>query len=460
MKKIISAVAALALIAACCAPAFAEYDAKTVLGNTLQSVKTVFESSFSLPDDDYNKQYPDVWYLYPLRATGNTGNEDYAFLKPSYDVSEPEMLDSNTLMKAVLSDLLSNKKPAQATVDALASGQGENGAFRNSYGYDSVAESAYAAIALELSAASGVKNSYSRAKLLSYLYSQQKADGGFNDYGDCGNVDTTGMVMSALDVIGTDSAYTIMKECVAYMNSVLQPDGSLVGKGEYDSANSCSQSMGVIGLIAAGYNLDSGTFARVDDKLYDYIGENGCFWYDEASMNGVGWYAEPDMFSTCQAMMALSDLAYGNMNPTVSGTTATVTTAVTAPTTAGDTTTETSTSLASRKYPLDMPDFNTAMAYGGLFRTMVNMFTADASNAQTTVLTSTVPTAVTVSAVISDSTAGSTVNNGAASDAQPKPNVYTGFLGIHPAVWITCAAAAVVIAAATAYTVISNRKSR
>lgn len=313
MKKIISIVSLMAVLCMSCVPALAETNAAQTLENALKGVKAAFEPAFSLPNDDPNKQTPDMWYLYPLCATDNIENEDYAFLKPTYTIDNPTEAASNALMKSVLSDILSSKKPIEAQVKALASKQGENGSFQNTYGYDSASETAYAAIALELAGDSGIKADYNKDMLLSYLGSAQKPDGGFNDYGAEGNVDTTGMVMSALNIIGGSDAAAIMKKCVAYLRTTLAADGSLVGKGQYDSANSCSQSMGIIGLIAAGEDLENGEFSKVDDKLFSYVADNGCFWYDEASMSGQGWYAAPDMFSTYQGMMALSDIKTGGL---------------------------------------------------------------------------------------------------------------------------------------------------
>ncbi len=300
MKRIVAVMATVCVLLLSSFSVSAQTDAKTQLEKTLKGVKTEFEASFNLEDSDPNKAYPDMWYVYPLCATGKTSDSDYQFLIPKYD--NPET--SNALMKSIMTDLLLRKTPNVKQVSALKEKQAENGAFQNSYGYDSVTETAYAMIALKLA-----DKDWNADKAIEYLKSAKKEDGGYNDYGAEGSVDTTGMVMSGLAVVGEKGE--LLNDAKKFILSTEKEDGSLVGTGMYDSANSCSQSMGIIGLIAAGENMDS--HSKIVENLFSYLDENGCFWYDEDSKSGRGWYQAPDMFSTYQGMMALADLGYGNV---------------------------------------------------------------------------------------------------------------------------------------------------
>lgn len=315
LKKLTALCMALA-VALIPVAAMAQTEYKTDINWALTYFKEHFEAQFHLPVEDYNRLSADVWYLEPLYVTDNLDNPEYTFLKPMVDFdADVASMAANTAAKQVLTLAVTGEDFQQpqieALCDALAAGQTDSGAFTDSHGNPTATDTAWAVTALQIAKNRGAAAEYDAAGAAAYLESAMTQDGGYNDYGAQGNVDTTGMVMVALNTLPGETAARLSEKCVAFMESCLRENGALVGRGVYDSENSCSQSYGIIGLLAAGEDLNTGTFANVVPFLMQFQSDQGGFWYDAASMAGTGWYTEPDYYSTYQAMLALSDLALG-----------------------------------------------------------------------------------------------------------------------------------------------------
>ena len=300
-KSISAIVVALLLVCTMSLSAFAQADYTDNVKSALGYIKTDLKSSFDLPDDDYNKSTPNIFTAFTVYGMNMQNDADYSFLIPSG-------LDETTvdgLMKNILLGVLSGKSEAELNAygEKLAKLQSADGGFVNTSDTETVTSTAWAVLALENTAAK-----YDSEKAAAYFKANLLSDGGFNDYGAESNVDITAMAVLALNKMDGDNAKAILDSAVKFLKSTKNADSFYVGKGEYDSANSCSQAYAIMALDVA-----------TDDDLTDAINalislqdENGGFWYDAGSKAGQDWFTAPDYMSTYESMMALTAVQNGN----------------------------------------------------------------------------------------------------------------------------------------------------
>ena len=310
-KGLLTALTALLLTAVIALGGFSAA-AAVEQGNVLKGLegyKAAFEASFALPEDDESKLYPDVWGLYVLARTDKMDDGAYSFMVPAADPNAAGSGIASSMATEVLGAALKGGDFTQGENSALAKALAalqQDGAFGES-SYDNI----WAVIALEVANAAGAGAGYDKAAAGGVIASFQQEDGGFNDFGEGGEVDSTGMAMIALALTDQSAA---LEKAVSFMEQSMQEDGNLVGNGEWSSANSCSQAYGIMGLVAAGESMSAKRWSAEVDALLAYQDAAGCFWYDAASQNGDegAFYTAPDSISTIQGLMALSDIAAGN----------------------------------------------------------------------------------------------------------------------------------------------------
>ena len=172
-----------------------------------------------------------------------------------------------------------------------------------------VTNTSYSVLALLAARANGVDVSFDCDKAVAAITAQAKADGGYNDYGEEGNVDTTGMVLHGLAAAkanGCSAAAEAVDSAADFIKSTLQDTGYFVGKGMYDSPNACSQAYAILGLIAAGEDLTDAKWDASVNALLACQDVGGGFWFQEDRVEGQ-WPFAPDQMSTYEAIMALQD---------------------------------------------------------------------------------------------------------------------------------------------------------
>lgn len=244
----------------------------------------------------------DVWELLCVTQAGKADEAEYQFM-----VTEgAELTERSTptdYAKKILAYILLEKDCTQLAGE-LAAMQTEEGAFVSGES-TAVTNTSFAVLALLAAKAHDVEVSFDCDKAVAAIAAQAKADKGYNDYGEEGNVDTTGMVLlglAAAEANGCEAAASAVDDAAGFIRSTLKDTGYFVGSGMYDSANACSQAYAIIGLIAAGEDLTDASL----QALLACQDANGGFWYQEDRVEGQ-WPFAPDQMSTHQAIMALCD---------------------------------------------------------------------------------------------------------------------------------------------------------
>lgn len=278
-----------------------------------------YYASFLKGDFEDGSLSADLWHLACLSGTGKLADETYSFLKPVYEGSRLTADSSSSeLSKAILGEYLVGNDPkdfeGRNLVAELAARMRADGTFPNAAGQVYPADNVWSVIALSVAGEGGLLE-----PALKQLIASRTADNGWNSYGGVtGEIDFTGMVMTALALNrsagGVEQALT---QAVEFLRGCMNENAFFVGRGQWDAANTCSQAYGVIGLVAAGENVQSEAWSRngttvVDALLSNQDPENGGFWYDIAYRETPSdWFPAPDDMSTYQAVMALCDVSRG-----------------------------------------------------------------------------------------------------------------------------------------------------
>ena len=315
IKKILSFIILILIVSALFITSVSAENYKDIINSNLEYFKTNFKESFE--SDDIDKIETDVWYLYPLYHLDKLQDPQFQFMIPNYEADEDlSELGAGDLAKRVMANAILNK-PIESYVKELTTRQLEDGSFTNSFGFAQITDTVWSITALQIAMKNEINFDYDYNKAIEFLQLNQLEDGGFNDFDTVGSVDTTGMVMIALSIVNTNETKSIAENCISFLQSVLNENAFFVGKGAWDSANSCSQSYAIIGLLAAGEDVFSAKWTKnkinIVDALLSFQGENGGFWYDLDSKEGNGFFSSPDYYSSYTAMLALCDLEYSNL---------------------------------------------------------------------------------------------------------------------------------------------------
>ncbi len=271
------------------------------IDNAMNFYRTELAESFQTGD-----LAADVWELLCLVQSGKYAEPEYQFMK----TEGPALTDKSTptdYAKKILTYILLEKDVTQLAGE-LAAMQNENGDFVRGE-VVSATNTAFSVLALLAARAQDVEVSFDCDKAVAAITAQAKADKGYNDYGEEGNVDTTGMVLLGLAAAkenGCAAAASAVDAAASFLRSTLQDTGYFVGQGMYDCPNACSQAYGIIGLIAAGENMADAKWDASLKALLERQDPNGGFWYQAKGEDGQ-WPFAPDQMSTYQAMMALFD---------------------------------------------------------------------------------------------------------------------------------------------------------
>ncbi len=310
MKKLVSITVIAILILTLILPASA-LNVQSNFDKALSYYKTNYEANYSLPDDDFNKIKADVWTMYCVSSPENLYDLTNQFMTPEVDPADAaDYVTPSEVAKDILALSILNKTvPSsinQTLVDNLVSRQSANGSFLDKTGETNVSDQMWSITALEAARSGGATVNYNKDKAVSALIALQKTDGGFT-YWDM-ELDTTGAALIALSMAGTPAADVAKQKAVTYIENSLDNNANMIGKGKWDSANSCAQAYGIMGLLAAGEDVTGAKWTRggktVVDALLAYQTAEGGFLYASFS-------EAPDSISTTQGMMALVDLKNG-----------------------------------------------------------------------------------------------------------------------------------------------------
>lgn len=261
----------------------------------------------------------DLWHLACLSGTGKLADEAFSFLQPVYESSRLTAETSSAeLAKAVLGQYLLKKDPrsfeGRNLVSELAARMQADGTFPSALGPAYPADNVWSIVALSVSGEKG-----SLAPALENLIASRTADNGWNSYGGAtGEIDFTGMAMEALALNrSAEGVEQALAQAVEFLRGCMDENAFFVGRGQWDTANTCSQAYAIMGLVAAGEDVQSQAYSRggktpVDALLSNQDPDNGGFWYDIAYRETPSdWFPAPDDMSTYQAIISLCDVSRG-----------------------------------------------------------------------------------------------------------------------------------------------------
>lgn len=269
------------------------------LENALSALSTMLKA-----EDSYDE--PCVWTYFAAKNAGLDGK--YSELDSVYY----DDLSANDILTAILS---CDSSKTSSIAKSIAATQNELGAFGD-VELSFIDENAWLTVALYNAKANDANVKFDEEALVKYFESSKLDDDGYNGWDAVASVDTTSAVILALKsiVLGTtddavkQAATNLIDKAAAYLTSTVDENGFYVGKGAYDSANSCSQSYAILALNALGKDTSSAVTALL--TLQD---DNGGFWYDMTAKSGQSaWFTAPDFMSTYESAMALSVAQFDN----------------------------------------------------------------------------------------------------------------------------------------------------
>ena len=261
--------------------------------------------------EDFSKNF---WHS-AIAATVDGLKMDTRYEKlytPAADIDVTEETMPTEIAGHIISQLLDGKKKdaVKTYSDILVSRQGEDGEFWfMSFSGEKV--SSVENIAFSMWALDMADGEYNVESAVNALAKKQKADGGFNEYGETGSVDSTGFVIIALARNKDSASKDIVARALDFLAGTKNENGYFVGQGEYDRANSCSQAVAILALIAAREDIKSDRWSTNGKSpvavLEENQDENGGFWYniEDKTMEGA-FFTAPDGMSTEQAVLAIA----------------------------------------------------------------------------------------------------------------------------------------------------------
>ena len=268
---------------------------------TALSVSTEVANTVDYYKNVQNKNITSFWEALALYGAGEKIN-DGTWLIPNYTITEISKVQSYA--SAILVELAKGSLPSP-WIDKLKSKQDLNdGKFSNALN-----DHIFAMIALD-----AANSSYDREKAISFLISNQNTDGGFAWYtGGGSDIDMTGMALIALGKYRSSSDLTL-NTSVSVVKALAFLKTNQVSSGGFHGAygnNSNSDAAGVLGLVAAGENVESGAWTKTDtnagtsktplDSLLAYRTGDGGFGYTNNS--------KTNSFATQQVLLALDDIS-------------------------------------------------------------------------------------------------------------------------------------------------------
>ncbi|SMB82945.1 S-layer homology domain-containing protein [Desulfonispora thiosulfatigenes DSM 11270] len=161
---------------------------------------------------------------------------------------------------------------------------------------------------IALDAASG---EYDVDKALNHLIAQQKADGGFNFFGQDGDADSTGMVLIALS---NHQENKNVQTAIAKSLEFLKKDQlSSAGFRSWGTESSNTIATVISGLVAVGENIFTDKWQKNNktmlDALFAFQLDDKTFMYTFPSK---GEPKKSDSFATSQSFIALGDISNGD----------------------------------------------------------------------------------------------------------------------------------------------------
>lgn len=269
------------------------------LENALSALSTMLKA-----EDSYDESC--VWTYFAAKNAGLDGK--YSELNSVYY----DDLSANDILTAILSG---DSSKTSSIAKSIAATQNELGAFGD-VELSFIDENAWLTVALYNAKANDANVKFDEEALVKYFESSKLDDDGYNGWDAVASVDTTSAVILALksielgttDDVVKQAATNLIDKAAAYLTSTVDENGFYVGKGAYDSANSCSQSYAILALNALGKDTSSAVTALL--TLQDDIGG---FWYDMTAKSGQSaWFTAPDFMSTYESAMALSVAQFDN----------------------------------------------------------------------------------------------------------------------------------------------------
>ena len=169
------------------------------------------------------------------------------------------------------------------------------------YGRENLFSEAYILLGL---AAAGESESPQAQALVSYIKSKQHSSGGWGWGGGAPDLDTTGIVASALMAAGEDPTGQTILEALGYIRSQQNDDGGFPSSGMSPDSNAISDYWAMMVLNGAGVDPTQWRKGRETpvSHLLSCQQESGVFWWKPNTQGGAGFLAEATSYSIIALM--------------------------------------------------------------------------------------------------------------------------------------------------------------
>ena len=172
---------------------------------------------------------------------------------------------------------------------------------RPPYGKENLFSEAYILLGL---AAAGESESQEARAFVTYIKSKQHASGGWGWGGAAPDLDTTGIVASALLAAGEDPKDQTILEALEYIRSQQNDDGGFPSSGMSSDSNAISDYWAILALNAAGVDPTEWRKGRETpvSHLLSCQQESGVFWWKPNTQGGAGFLVEATSYSIIALM--------------------------------------------------------------------------------------------------------------------------------------------------------------
>ena len=167
---------------------------------------------------------------------------------------------------------------------------------RPPYGKENLFSEAYILLGF---AAAGESGSPEARAFVTYIKSKQHASGGWGWGGGASDLDTTGIIASALLAAGEDPKDQTILEALEYIRSQQNDDGGFPSSGMSSDSNAISDYWAMMALNGAG--LDPTEWRKGRETLVSHLlscqQESGVFWWKPNTQGGAGFLIEATSYS-------------------------------------------------------------------------------------------------------------------------------------------------------------------
>ncbi|MDF0589879.1 prenyltransferase/squalene oxidase repeat-containing protein [Candidatus Methanocrinis natronophilus] len=169
------------------------------------------------------------------------------------------------------------------------------------YGKENLFSEAYILLAL---AAAGESESPEAQAFVSHIKAKQHSSGGWGWGGGAPDLDTTGIVASALLAAGEDPKDQTIHDAIEYIRSQQNDDGGFPSSGMSSDSNAISDYWAMMALNGAG--VDPTQWRKGRETLVSHLlscqQESGVFWWKPKTQGGAGFLVEATSYSIIALM--------------------------------------------------------------------------------------------------------------------------------------------------------------